>query len=190
MCPHFFQDISFKANFLDNPQGEPPIDEPYPVQPAVSAPIYVTLILYDKTNGVWVSMIPTTELFDAWGGARMVFSAPDENGWRAATPVGSSVALWTAWTFEGNPWLATEFFPWGAPIPQLMKLPEWDAYTAALGLDVKVRKVNIQFGYRPPVVHQDWDGDGIPEAHDLGVSYGTVYVDGLSFGGRTLDFEP
>jgi hypothetical protein len=161
-----YKDISFKANFLDNPLGEPPANVPYPVQPAVSAPLYVTLILYDRTNEVWVSMIPTT--LDAWGGARMSFSEPDENGWRTATPVGGSTALWTAWTFGGTPW------PVGWP-DNVMTLLNFDAYIMANGLDVVVRKVNIQFGYMHPV---------------YGTTWGTVYVDGLSFADRTLDFEP
>jgi len=176
-----YSDISFKVNFLDNPQGEPPINEPYPVNPgAVSAPLYVTLILYDKTNDVWVSMIPTTGAYDAWGGARMNFSDPDENGWRIATPVGGNNANWTAWTFGGALWYPDDVYPWHtpenpAPKPRTVTLAQWDAFIASLGLKVEVRKVNIQFGYMHPL---------------YGTTWGTVYVDGLSFAGRTLDFEP
>jgi len=156
--------ISFKANFLDNPLGAPPVGVPYPEQPAISAPLYVSLILYDKTNDVWVSMIPTT--VDAWGGARMSFSAPDENGWRTAT----STDLWIAWTFGGTLW------PGLLPYPgEVMTLSDWDAYIEANNLNVKVMKVNVQFGYMHP---------------DYGTTWGTVYVDQLSFAGRILDFEP
>jgi hypothetical protein len=160
--------ISFKANFHGNPLGAPPVGEPYPVQPAVSAPLYVTLILYDRTNDVWVSMIPTT--LDAWGGARMIFSGPDENGWRTATPVGGSTALWIAWTFGGTLW------PGLSPYPgEVMTLSDWGAYIAANNLNVKVQKVNIQFGYMHP---------------DYGTTWGTVYVDQLKTHGFILDFEP
>jgi len=175
-----YSDISFKVNFLDNPLGVPPVGEPYPVQPAVSAPLYVTLILYDKTNDVWVSMIPTTGPYDAWGGARMSFSGPDGNGWRIATPVYGNNANWTAWTFGGALWYPEGVYPWHtpenpAPKPRTATLAQWDAFIAEHGLDVVVRKVNIQFGYMHPT---------------YGTTWGTVYVDGLSFAGRTLDFEP
>jgi len=160
--------ISFKANFLDNPLGAPPVGVPYPEQPAISAPLYVSLILYDKTNNVWVSMIPTTA--DAWGGARMIFLEPDANGWRTATPVGGSTALWIAWTFEGTVW------PGLSPYPgEVMTLSQWDTYIAANNLNVKVMKVNIQFGYMHP---------------DYGTTWGTVYVDQLETHGFILNFEP
>ena len=167
-----YEDISFKVYF------ESPAFDPDPTE---HAPLYVTLILYDRTNDVWVSMIPTTE--DAWGSARMSFSVPDENGWRTATPVGGSDALWTAWTFGGTPW------PVGWP-DNVMTLSNFDVYIVNNGLDVVVRKVNIQFGYRPPGVHQDWDDDGTPEWHSSGIAHGTVYVDKLKFSDRILNFEP
>jgi len=175
-----YSDIFFKVYF-EVPEFDP--------DPMNHAPLYVSLILYDKTNDVWVSMIPTTTLYDAWGGARMSFSTL-ENGWWIATPVEGSNALWTAWRFDGTPWCPVGTFPWGSPIPRILTLSEWDTYIANSGLNVMVRKVNIQFGYRPSIVHQDWDGDGIPEEHYAGVDWGTVYVDELSFAGRTLDFEP
>lgn len=110
--------------------------------------VYVSLILHDRTNGVWVSMLNY--------GASWV---PGDGGWYTVTvPVGAS---WDGWTFGG-----AHYGPGYVP------LADWDNWAAQHGLDLDVRRVNIQVGY------------------DASTSSGTVYVDGLSFGGRTLDFEP
>ena len=172
-----YDGISFKVYF------ESPAFDPDPTE---HAPLYVSLILYDKTNNVWVSMIPTSVPWPyggGWGSASMVFSGPDSAGWRTATPDPSG--LWIAWSFAGGGWPGlTNWYD------EVMTLSDWDAYIAANNLNVKVQKVNIQFGYRPPGVYQDWDGDGIPEYHSLGTSWGTVYVDQLKTHGFILDFEP
>ncbi len=115
--------------------------------------LYVSLILYDATNRVWVSML---NYGPSW-------SEPDGAGWCTVNvPVG---AEWDAWTFGGDAW------PVGID-PGYISLAGWDAFIASEGIDARVRKVNIQFGY------------------DANPSAGTVYVDGLSFADRTLDFEP
>jgi hypothetical protein len=110
--------------------------------------LYVSLILYDRTNGVWVSML---NYGVAW--------VPASDGWYIVTvPVGAS---WDGWTFGGS--------HYG---PGYVPLADWDNWVAQHGVDLDVRRVNIQFGY------------------DASLSSGTAYVDGLSFADRTLDFEP
>jgi len=114
----------------------------------VNGPLYVSLILYDRTNGFWVSILNYAPV---WYG-------PDAEGWYTVTvPAGSS---WDGWTFGGD--------HYG---PGYVSLTGWDQWIASNHFDVDVRKVNIQFGY-------GW------------YAWGTVYVDALSFAGRTLDFEP
>ncbi len=111
--------------------------------------VYVSIILHDRTNGVWVSML---NYGPAWVRA-------GDSGWYTVTvPVG---APWDGWTFGG-----AHYGPGYVP------LTDWDNWVAQQGVDLDVRQVNVQFGY------------------DASTSFGTVYVDGLSFGGRTLDFEP
>ena len=127
-----YDDISFKAK-LANPGRF----------------VYVSIILHDRTNGVWVSMLNYSP----------VWTGPDAAGWCTVTvPAG---APWDAWTFGG-----AHYGPGYVP------LTDWDNWVTQQGVDLDVREVNIQFGY------------------DASTSFGTVYVDGLSFGGRTLDFEP
>jgi hypothetical protein len=110
--------------------------------------LYVSLIVYDRTQGVWVSMLNYSPVW-----------APAENGWYTVTvPAG---APWDGWVFNG-----ARYGPGYVP------LAEWDAWAAKHGLDLDVKRVNIQFGY------------------DESQSAGTAYVDGLTFGGSTLDFEP
>jgi len=114
----------------------------------VNGPLYVSLILYDRTDRVWVSIL---NYAPEWSG-------PDGDGWCTVTvPAGSP---WDGWTFLGD--------HYG---PGYVSLTVWDEWIKSEGIDVDVRKVNIQFGY-------GW------------YAWGTVYVDVLSFAGRTLDFEP
>jgi len=119
-----------------------------PGEGGVNGPLYVSIILYDRTSRVWVSILNYAP----------VWSGPDPSGWYTLTvPVGGS---WDGWTFGGA--------HYG---PGYVSLTAWDQWIASQGFDVDVRKVNIQFGY-------GW------------YAWGTVYVDVLSFAGRTLDFEP
>ena len=111
--------------------------------------LYVSLILYDHTNGVWVSMLDYGAVWTPVG----------DSGWYTVTvPVGTP---WDGWTFGG--------VHYG---PRYVPLADWDNWVAQHGVDLDVRRANIQFGYA------------------TSTSSGTVHVDGLSFGGRTLDFEP
>jgi len=113
----------------------------------------VSLILYDNTNDVWVSMLTYDTTCSA-----------DGDGWQTCVaPVGAG---WDAWAFTGESWPDAL----GYPDAGYVSLADWDEYIADNDLDAKVRKVNIQFGYDPN-------------------AWGTVYVDGLSFANRTLDFE-
>lgn len=156
-----YRRIIFKAQYEGNDPGSPG-----------TAPLYVSLILYDRTNDVWVSMIPTCDLYVCWGGVSMSFSEPDSGGWRTAKP---GTDLWTAWRFDGKPWEPAGTFPWDGDIPRISSLSDWDDYVEVNNLNVKVKKVNIQFGYRPVA---------------YGGGAGTVYVDGLATHGFILDFEP
>ena len=110
--------------------------------------LYVSLILHDRTRGAWVSLLNYSPVW-----------APAENGWYTVTvPAG---APWDGWIFGGS--------HYG---PGYVPLAEWDSWVERHGIDLDVRRVNIQFGY------------------DASTAPGTAYVDGLSFDGRTLDFEP
>lgn len=149
--------------------------------------LYNGLILYNRTNELWVSLMPDgTTLGD-----------PDDEGWRMMTPGTPGTLLdgevaWSGYSFDSAPWPPEElgiwpppgqpgwndpwpveqngvrYYPWSGPV---MSLSNWDEYIEANNLDVKVRKVQIKFGFNP-------------------YGWGTVYVDGLSFADRTLDFEP
>jgi len=136
-----YNDVSFKAKMVDVYGGQLP---------------YVSLILYDRTHDVWVSMVS----YEA------VQSGPDGDGWYTITVPSS--ANWWGWTFGGGYYGPVDGSGNPAPCP----LSGWDKWIATNHFDVDVRKVNIQFGYY---------------AYGL---WGTVYVDGLSFAGRILDFEP
>jgi len=129
-----YDGVSFKAK-----PGADGVNGPYP---------YVSLILYDRTHGVWVSMVS----YDAQ-------RTPDGDGWYTITV--QPGAYWDGWMFNGT------HYGLG-----YVSLSQWDGWIKSGGIDVDVRKVNIQFGY-----------------YAYGV-WGTVYVDGLCFAGRTLDFEP
>jgi len=111
--------------------------------------LYVSLILHDRSTGAWVSMLSYAP----------VWAAAGDSGWYTVTvPAG---APWDGWTFGGA--------HYG---PGYVALAEWDSWIERHGIDLDVRRVNIQFGY------------------DASTAPGTAYVDGLSFDGRTLDFEP
>lgn len=156
-----YKNISFKANVVELTGGW----------------LYNGLILYDRTNHLWVSLMPDGT----------TIGNPDVNGWSTVTP-GSPGTLtpegevrWSGYTFDGEPWprLADGYawpdpsdeviyYPWSGPV---MPLSNWDEYIDANDINVKVEKVQIKFGFSP-------DGGG------------TLYVDGLATHGFVLDFEP
>jgi len=119
-----------------------------PGEGGVNGPLYVSIILYDRTNRVWVSILNYAP----------EPSGPDTDGWYTFTVLVDEP--WDGWMFNGT--------HYG---PGYVSLTIWDQWIKSEGFDVDVRKVNIQFGY-------GW------------YAWGTVYVDALSFAGRTLDFEP
>jgi len=71
------------------------------------------------------------------------------------------------------------------------KIPNRWRYYGKLNVNAcQTSKYYYKFPEGFPKKIEDWDGDGTAEEHYAGVSWGTVYVDELSFAGRTLDFEP
>lgn len=96
--------------------------------PGIHAPLFVSIVLYDDTHDVWVSMLNYSP----------VWTGPDAGGWSTVTvPAG---APWDAWTFGGDVW------PVGGD-PGYVSLEQWDQYIHAQGIKAEVRKLNIQFGY-------------------------------------------
>jgi len=94
----------------------------------VHGPLCVSIILYDDTDNVWVSMLNYSP----------VWTGPDARGWFTVTvPAG---APWDAWTFGGDAW------PVGRD-PGYISLTQWDQYIRAQRIDADVRKLNIQLGY-------------------------------------------
>jgi len=123
-----------------------------PGPPGVHGPLYASIVLHDGTHDVRVSMLNYSP----------VWTGPDADGWYTVTvPAG---APWDAWTFGGDAW------PVGSD-PGYISLGQWDDYVQAQGIDARVMKLNIQFGY-------GWH------------AWGTVYVDGLAAHDFLLDFEP
>ena len=99
-----------------------------PGPPGVHGSLFVSIILYDDTHDVWVSMINYSP----------VWTAPDAGGWSTVSvPAGAS---WDAWTFGGDAW------PVGGD-PGYVSLAQWDQYIHAQGIKAEVKKLNIQFGY-------------------------------------------
>lgn len=99
-----------------------------PGPPGVHGPLFVSIILYDDTHDVWVSMLNYSP----------VWTEPDAAGWCTVTvPAGAS---WDAWTFGGEAW------PVGRD-PGYVSLAQWDQYTHTQGIKAEVKKLNIQFGY-------------------------------------------
>ncbi len=94
----------------------------------IHGPLCVSIILYDGTHDVWVSMLNYSP----------VWTEPDAAGWCTVTvPAGAS---WDAWTFGGDAW------PVGSD-PGYVSLAQWDHYIHAQSINAEVKKLNIQFGY-------------------------------------------